>query len=128
MNSTFQSRARAADLGVSTPVSTIRIAPLNDTSSTGASPNDAATTTAASTESAIQVLPGCGVRPATSCQSATDSLSRSISALVPVTKQVAPGVAGVSLRDCVVCAAMTRRPASSSSSLRLPWTLVRTET
>jgi hypothetical protein len=120
MNSTFQSRARAADAGVSTPVRTISSAPLNETSSTGASPNDAARTTATNATSAIQVIRGWGVLPATSCQIATAPLARNSSALAAVTKQVAPGIAAVSLKGLVVCAAMTRMSASSLRSRSVP--------
>ena len=58
MNSTFQSRARTAARGVSTLASTMSTAPAKAISSTGARPNEAATTTATRTPSAIRVMPG----------------------------------------------------------------------
>ena len=80
MNNTFQSRARPADRGVRTPVSTISRAPATEVNSIGASPKEADRTTAARISSAFQVFFGCGARLAASCHRATNSLCSTVSA------------------------------------------------
>jgi hypothetical protein len=67
----FQFRARTADRGVNTRVTTMRVAPVTAASSIGVRPNDPATITAARMHSAIHVLPVCGALPATFCHNPT---------------------------------------------------------
>lgn len=108
-------------------MSTMSTAPAKAISSTGARPNDAATTTAVRMPSAVQVLPGCGARPAAWSHKVKASWRASSSVLEQVTKTVAPGTAVVSPSGLAVSAAMTRR-SSSSSSNRVPCSPIPTET
>ena len=77
--------------------------------------------------SAVQVLPGCGARPAAWSHKVKASWRASSSVLEQVTKTVAPGTAVVSPSGLAVSAAMTRR-SSSSSSNRVPCSPIPTET
>ena len=92
----FQFRARTAERGVSTPVTTIRVAPVTAISSMGARLSAAEVTTASRMSSAIQVLRVCGALPATFCHSPTSGLSASFSTERAVTRHISPGRAGAS--------------------------------
>ena len=112
----FQFSARAADRGVSTRVSTMRVAPAVAINSTGASPNELDTITAARMASAAAVLPVCGALPATFCHSPTTGCSASMSADGADTRHLSPGLDSILRSERVVSAATTMMSSSACRS------------